>query len=94
LANHINDQAEQFESGNAQQQQQQTQDHGPDAIGAELPREREQPANQFPGGILFVAGGARVWSGRFQNLKMPQMKSAIELKIYERDEPCAETAAA
>ncbi len=87
VADDVNHHAQQLEAHDAEQQQHHAQHQRPQAIRAKPPRQRQQPANEFRGGIPFV-GGRHCWLSRtFSELPKCRRRreSAIECNWRNQD---------
>ncbi len=80
IPDHVNHHAQQLESHDAEQQQHHAQHQRPQTIRAEPPRQRHQPADEFPRGISFVGG--RVVDGfrHFRNRQNAPARSRNRIK--------------
>lgn len=80
VADDVDDHAQQLQAEDAKQQQREAQQRGPDAIGAELPRQGTEPTHKHTGGIPVVVGGVIAFGHRHfpEPRSMPKLGGVIE----------------
>ena len=80
MADDVDDHAQQLQADDAEQQENETEDDGPDAIGAEPPGQGQEASHEFPGGIALVVGVLVRGAGRFQNGQNDKLDGGNRIK--------------